>query len=86
MSADQTECQETFTIVTTSPSKFASRLHDRMSVVLEPADFDAWLTGMLDQAAALMKPANESALTERAVSNAIGNVRNNSPDLLAAPG
>lgn len=41
VSADQTECQETFTIVTTSPSKFASRLHDRMSVVLEPADFDA---------------------------------------------
>ncbi len=40
----------------------------------------------LDQAAALMKPANESALMERAVSKAIGNVRNNGPDLLAAPG
>jgi putative SOS response-associated peptidase YedK len=34
-------------------------------------------------AAALIKPANEDALTERLVSKAVGNVRNNGPELLS---
>jgi hypothetical protein len=40
------------------------------------------LHGYPDAAAALMKPANEDVLTERVVSKAVGNVRNNGPELL----
>jgi putative SOS response-associated peptidase YedK len=36
-----------------------------------------------DAAAALMKPANEDVLNERVVSKAVGNVKNNGPELLA---
>jgi formylglycine-generating enzyme required for sulfatase activity len=39
-----------------------------------------WLSGITE--AALMKPANDDVLVSRPVSKAIGNVKNNSPDLL----
>jgi putative SOS response-associated peptidase YedK len=42
------------------------------------------MTGEPDAAAALMKPANEDTLTERVVSKAVGNVKNNGPELLEA--
>ena len=35
-SNDKSETKETFTIVTTEPSKFAAQFHNRMPVVLEP--------------------------------------------------
>jgi putative SOS response-associated peptidase YedK len=44
---------------------------------------DLWLTGEPDAAASLMKPANEDALVSRPVSKAVGNVKNNGPELLA---
>ena len=43
---------------------------------------DLWMTGE-PEAAALMKPANEDALVSRPVSKAVGNVKNNGPELLA---
>ena len=41
------------------------------------------MKGEPDAAAALMKPANEKALVSRPVSKAVGNVKNNGPELLA---
>jgi len=64
-SKDKSETKETFTIVTTAPSKFASQWHDRMPLILEPDMWDAWLRGDADTAAALMRPANEDALVNR---------------------
>jgi putative SOS response-associated peptidase YedK len=82
-SADKSETKETFTIVTTEPSKFAAQFHNRMPLILEPDTWDAWLKGDPDAAAALMKPANEDVLIGRIVSKAVGNVKNNGPELLA---
>jgi putative SOS response-associated peptidase YedK len=82
-SRDKSETKETFTIITTEPSKFAAQFHNRMPLVLEPDTWDLWMKGEPDAAAALMKPANEDALTERLVSKAAGNVKNNGPELLA---
>jgi putative SOS response-associated peptidase YedK len=42
-----------------------------------------WMKGEPDAAAALMKPANEDLLVSRPVSKAVGNVKNNGPELLA---
>jgi putative SOS response-associated peptidase YedK len=53
-----------------------------MPIVLEPDSWDLWMKGEPDVAAALMVPARENVLTERTVSKAINNVKNNSPDLL----
>lgn len=33
----------TFTMVTTSPNETIAKVHDRMPVVLEPGDYEAWL-------------------------------------------
>jgi putative SOS response-associated peptidase YedK len=84
-SKDKSETKETFTIVTTEPSKFAAQFHNRMPLVLEPNTWDQWLNDGPDAAAALMKPANEDVLTERTVNKAVGNVRNNYAELLEAP-
>jgi putative SOS response-associated peptidase YedK len=81
-SKDKSETKETFTIVTTEPSKFVAQFHNRMPLVLEPNTWEAWLRGDPDTAASLLKPANEDLLVGRPVSKAIGNVKNNSPDLL----
>jgi putative SOS response-associated peptidase YedK len=83
-SKDKSETKETFTIVTTKPSKFAGQFHNRMPLVLEPDTWDQWMKGEPDAAAALMKPANENVLVSRPVARAVGNVRNNTPDLLDA--
>ena len=82
-SKDKSETKETFTIVTTEPNKFAAQFHNRMPVVLEPGSWDLWMNGEADAAAALMRPANEDVLTSRPVSKAVGNVKNNGPELLA---
>jgi putative SOS response-associated peptidase YedK len=60
-----------------------AEFHNRMPLVLEPEIWDLWLKGEPDAAAELMKPANDDALVGRPVSKAVGNVKNNTPDLLA---
>jgi putative SOS response-associated peptidase YedK len=80
--ADKSEAKETFTIITTAPSKFAAQWHDHMPLILEPETWDTWLKGDPDAAAALMKPANENVLTERVVSKLVNSVKNNGPELL----
>jgi putative SOS response-associated peptidase YedK len=74
---------KTFTIITTAPSAFAGRFHNRMPLILELDTWDLWMKGEPDAAAALMKPANEDVLVERVVSKAVGKVKNNAPELLA---
>ena len=81
-SKDKSETKETFTIVTTEPSKFATQFHSRMPLILEPGTWDLWMKGEPDTVAALMKPANEDVLVGRSVSKAVGNVKNNGPELL----
>jgi putative SOS response-associated peptidase YedK len=81
--SDKSETKETFTIVTTEPSKFAAQFHDRMPLVLAPNTWEGWLQGDPDTAASLLKPATEDVLTSQPVSKAVGNVKNNGPELLA---
>jgi len=83
-SADKPETKETFTIITTEPSKFAAQFHNRMPLILELETWDAWLKGDSDAAAALMRPANEDVLVSRPVTKAVGSVRNNGPKFLEA--
>ena len=41
------------------------------------------MKGDSEAAAAVMKPANEDVLVSRPVNKAVGNVKNNGPELLA---
>jgi putative SOS response-associated peptidase YedK len=55
-----------------------------MPLVLEPNTWDLWMKGDPEAAGALMKPANEDVLVSRPVNKAVGNVKNNGPELLVS--
>jgi putative SOS response-associated peptidase YedK len=38
------ESLETFTVITTDPNELVEPLHNRMPVILQPKDYDRWLT------------------------------------------
>jgi putative SOS response-associated peptidase YedK len=75
---------ETFTIITTEANEALKSLHDRMPVILSPESFAAWFdpastqTDLLD----LLRPAPNDALTFYPVGAAVGNVRNQGPNLV----
>jgi putative SOS response-associated peptidase YedK len=76
------ETLRSFTILTTSANTTMAALHERMPVILEPADWPAWLGETAADPAAMLRPAADNVLRLWPVSRAVNNVRNNSPDLL----
>ncbi len=75
---------ETFTIITTDPNEVTEPLHDRMPVILEPRDYDRWLDAA-DPARPpidLLRPYPAEKMLAWPVSNRVGNVRNDDPELL----
>jgi putative SOS response-associated peptidase YedK len=73
------------TILTTSANKLMRSVHHRMPVILPPESWDAWLdpdNRDVEQLAALLQPAPEELLTLWPVDQAVGNPRNNRPELL----
>lgn len=74
-----------FAIVVTDAAPSIAKIHDRMPVVLDDAQFDEWTRGTPGQAAALMKPyAGEMEIWE--IGADVGSVRNNRPELLERMG
>jgi putative SOS response-associated peptidase YedK len=69
---------QTFAILTTRPNATVAPLHDRMPLVLEPTDWDAWLDPAtpLDRLRPLLRPAADGLLEARAVSGAVNRVEN----------
>jgi putative SOS response-associated peptidase YedK len=43
-------------MVTTNASEFASQYHNRMPVILDPADYETWLRGTAEDATKLLRP------------------------------
>jgi putative SOS response-associated peptidase YedK len=82
LSADKSEAEETFTIITTEPSTFAAQFHNRMPLILEQDTSDLLLKGNPEAAVALMRPADEGLLISWPVNKAVGNVKDNEPELL----
>jgi putative SOS response-associated peptidase YedK len=61
-------------------------LHDRMPVILDEADLPKWLgeePATQDELYASLKPCPDEALKVWPVDNAVGNVRNKGPQLIA---
>jgi putative SOS response-associated peptidase YedK len=71
-------------IVTTSANRLMAPIHDRMPVILDPTDWDAWLDPETDMKVVegLLKPAPEGVLEAYAVSTQVNNVANDGPQLL----
>lgn len=75
------EVLRTFTILTTAACKPLEHLHERMPVVLEPADWALWLGEAAGAHGALLRPSG-AALRIWRVSTRVNNVRHDGPELL----
>jgi len=75
------EVTRSFAVVTTTAAPALHFLHERMPVILEEADWAAWLGEAPGDPAALMRPSNAPLRVWR-VSDRVGNVRNNGPELI----
>jgi putative SOS response-associated peptidase YedK len=74
----------TCTILTTSANHLMQSVHHRMPVILPPEAWDTWLDPEntdTEELAKLLEPAPEEMLTLWPVDPAVGNVRNNRPEL-----
>lgn len=72
------------TIVTTDAGPDVAVVHDRMPVVLEPEGQEAWLERAEPELlSGLLGPSQAGTLQSWAIGRAVGDVRNDRPDLLA---
>ena len=70
-----------FTIITTTPNELVARLHNRMPVILDPADYRAWLEAYDPRE--LLKPPPVEMLQCYPVSQRVNSTKNDAPDLIA---
>lgn len=80
------EVIESVAIVTTAANELCATVHDRMPVLLDPADFPAWLgevPATPRELLALLKPAPSEGLEMREVGPRVGNVRHDDAELVA---
>jgi putative SOS response-associated peptidase YedK len=75
----------TCTVLTTSAEDNLGRIHDRMPLLVEPAQYPTWLDPRVkdaEQLRSVLVPAAPGRLDAYPVSTAVNNVRNNGPDLV----
>lgn len=75
---------QTFTIITTDANDLMMPVHNRMPVILHPGDFDRWLSreDSHQPPVDLLRPFPAEEMESFPVSKDVGNVRNNSSELL----
>jgi putative SOS response-associated peptidase YedK len=82
---------ETYALVTTEPNELVAQIHDRLALILHPRDYDRWL-GIDDKGGDprppldLLHPYDADKMVMKPANPAVGNRRNNGPDMLNAPG
>lgn len=80
---------ETFTILTTDANAALRPLHDRMPVILDPADYDLWLDPLATDPSLvepLLRSLPDDALTFVAVGRAVNTVGHDDPSLIVPRG
>jgi putative SOS response-associated peptidase YedK len=70
------------TIITCEANAVLAELHDRMPVILDPADYDRWLDPGVPGAEELLRPCPDDWLEVVAVSTRVNNVRNDDAGLI----
>ena len=76
---------ESCSIITTAANEATRHLHERMPVILDRAHFAAWLDPLTPPAALheLLRPCPPERIALHPVGAAVGNVRNDGPELVA---
>jgi putative SOS response-associated peptidase YedK len=74
---------QSFSIITTEANELMSSIHERMPVILRPADYDRWLSReVTDQPPVdLLRPYDSDEMAMYPVDPRVGNVRNDEPGL-----
>jgi putative SOS response-associated peptidase YedK len=75
----------TCTVITTEPNVDMDELHNRMPVVLARPDIETWLNVAdfgPEERLELLRPAPKGTLSHYGVDKAVGNVRNDGPELI----
>jgi putative SOS response-associated peptidase YedK len=72
-----------YAIITTEPNDVVRPFKDRMPVILEPSDYDAWLTA--ENATTLLRPAHNEVLYAYVVGPEVGKVMKIDPELGKVP-
>lgn len=73
---------ESFAILTTSANELVKSVHDRMPVIIDPADFDLWLGPFEDREkniAALLSPFPEGKMESWPVGSFVNSIKNEGP-------
>ena len=75
---------QSFTIITTEANELMAPVHNRMPVILHPSNFDRWLDrGETDRPPLdLLRPFPADEMESHEANKAVGNVRNNGPEML----
>ena len=79
------EAMRRFTIITCQPNALCAPIHNRMPVILDPADFPAWLgetPAAPDQLHALLRPFPAERMAAQEIGPEIGNVKNDNAGLI----
>jgi len=73
----QAETLCTFTVITTTPNRLAKRVHDRMPVIVHPADYGNWLSPESKAAdlKRLLRPFDDEPMQEHYVTSLMDNPR-----------
>jgi putative SOS response-associated peptidase YedK len=75
------------TIITTEPNQMMSELHDRMPVLLEEGNREAWVDQSIDDKdllKSILQPYDSEKMSAYEVSTLVNNPRNNGEELIAA--
>ena len=75
---------QSFSIVTTEPNELTATVHNRMPLIVEPKDYDRWLSREVEERLPvdLLRPLPAEEMVMREAHKDVGNVRNNHPELL----
>jgi putative SOS response-associated peptidase YedK len=71
------------TIITCPPNEFVAPVHDRMPVILDPADFERWLDPEAGNGRELLKPCAAEWLEAVPVSPRVNRPDNDDPECIA---
>ena len=73
------------TIIVGEPNPLTAAVHDRMPVILDPEDYDRWLSPetAVDELRGLLKPFPAERMAAQAVSRTVNNVKNDNEECIA---
>jgi putative SOS response-associated peptidase YedK len=79
---EQKQPIRSFTIVTVEPNAMMAEIHNRMPLILEKADEQAWLTSdNMEQIQSLIKPFPAGRMDAYPISSLVNSPANNSPEI-----